>query len=170
MSRLACRFSRWLVAPVVVAGISMSGTAAWSAENSGIPEIRTSATNRVPQCATPDRLMAFVAFKPRFIPRQFKKVVLEDTAPYAALVDKIFNQIAGDALERPVNDQLGSVSTPTQIIWGRHDRLIDVSCATVLLDGIKTSELVIFEDVGHVPMIEKPAETAKHHLAFLAKH
>jgi abhydrolase domain-containing protein 6 len=117
-----------------------------------------------------DRLMAFVAFKPRFIPRQFKKVVLEDTAPYAALLDKIFNQIAGDALERPVNDQLGSVSTPTQIIWGRHDRLIDVSCATVLLDGIKTSELVIFEDAGHVPMIEKPAETAKHHLAFLAKH
>lgn len=117
-----------------------------------------------------DRLLAFIAHKPRFIPRQFKKVILEDTAPHAALLDKIFNQVAGDALERPVNDQLTRVSTPTQIIWGRHDQLIDVSCASVLHDGIKGSELVIFEDVGHVPMIEAPAQTAQAHLAFLAKH
>ncbi len=117
-----------------------------------------------------DRLLAFVAYKPRFIPRQFKKVVLEDTAPHAELLDKIFDQIAGDALERSINDQLPLVSAPTQIIWGRHDRLIDVSCATVLHDGIKGSELVILEDAGHVPMIEKPAQTAQAQLAFLAKH
>jgi abhydrolase domain-containing protein 6 len=36
--------------------------------------------------------------------------------------------------------------------------------------GIAGSELVIFEDIGHVPMIEKPAEVAGRHLAFLAKH
>ena len=117
-----------------------------------------------------ERLLAFVAYKPRFIPRQFKKVVIAETVPHAALLDKIFNQIACDALERPVNDQLPRVSTPTQIIWGRHDRLIDVSCATVLHEGIKGSELVIFEDVGHVPMVENPAQTARAHLAFLAKH
>ena len=117
-----------------------------------------------------DRLLAFVAYRPRFIPRQFKKVVLEDTAPHAELLDKIFNEVVGDALDRPVNDQLPRVTTPTQIIWGRHDRLIDVSCATVLHEGIKDSELVIFEDVGHVPMVESPAQTARAHLAFLAKH
>lgn len=117
-----------------------------------------------------DRLLAFVAFKPRFIPRQFKKVLLEDVAPHAELLDKIFNEIAGDALDRPVNDQLHRVSTPTQIIWGRHDNLIDVSCANVLHEGIKGSELLILEDAGHVPMIEKPAQTARAQLAFLAKH
>ena len=117
-----------------------------------------------------DRLMGFVVHKPRFIPRQFKKIALEDAKPHEALLDKIFSQIVEDAQERALNDQLDKVVTPTQIIWGRHDQLIDVSCATTQHEGIKGSELVIFEDAGHVPMIETPAETAKHHLAFLAKH
>lgn len=117
-----------------------------------------------------DRLMAFIVYKPRFIPRQFKRLMFNDLRPHEKLLDKIFNQIADDALNAPLNDRLKEVAVPTQIIWGRHDRLIDVSCATAQHEGIAGSELVIFDDVGHVPMIEKPAETAKHHLAFLAKH
>lgn len=117
-----------------------------------------------------DRLMAFVAYKPRYIPAQFKRLMFNEMKPHEKLLEKIFNQIVDDALHRPLNDRLKEVSVPTQIIWGRHDKLIDVTCAMVQHQGIAQSELVIFEDVGHVPMIEKPAETARHHLAFLAKH
>lgn len=117
-----------------------------------------------------DRLLAFVAYKPRFVPRQFKKLVFAEIKPHEKLLDKIFDQIAEEALHNPLNDRLKEIKLPTQIIWGRHDRLLDVSCAIVQHEAIPHSELVIFEDVGHVPMIEKPAETARHHLAFLAKH
>lgn len=117
-----------------------------------------------------DRMMAFVVHKPRWVPGQFKRVVFGQIKPHEELLDKIFAQIAEDALSNPLNDHLHRVETPTQIIWGRHDKLIDVTCAMVQHDGIANSELVIFEDAGHVPMIEKPAETAKHHLSFLAKH
>jgi len=115
-------------------------------------------------------LLGFVAFKPRWIPAQFKRLMLADIAPHQALLDKIFNQILEEALNQPFNDRLGEITVPTQIIWGRHDQLIHVSCATVQHAGIAGSELVIFEDIGHVPMIEKPAEVAQRHLAFLAKH
>lgn len=117
-----------------------------------------------------DQLLAFVVHKPRWVPQQFKRVMFGEMKRHEALLDKIFNQIAGDALHGPLNDRLGEIKLPTQIIWGRHDRLLDVTCAVVQHQGIAHSELVIFEDVGHVPMIEKPAETARHHLAFLAKH
>lgn len=117
-----------------------------------------------------DRLLAFVVHKPRWVPRQFKRVFFDDMKRHEALLDKIFNQIAEDALNGPLNDRLGEIKVPTQIIWGRHDNLLDVTCAMVQHQGIADSELVIFEDVGHVPMIEKPAKTARHHLAFLAKH
>jgi abhydrolase domain-containing protein 6 len=117
-----------------------------------------------------DRLMAFVVHKPRWVPQQFKRVMFDESKRHEALLDKIFNQIAEDALHGPLNSRLGEIKLPTQIIWGRHDRLLDVTCAVVQHQGIPHSELVIFEDVGHVPMIEKPAETARHHLAFLAKH
>lgn len=117
-----------------------------------------------------DRLLAFVVHKPRWVPQQFKRVMFGEAKRHEALLDKIFDQIAQEALHGPLNDRLGEIKIPTQIIWGRHDRLLDVTCAVVQHEGIPHSELVIFEDVGHVPMIEKPAETARHHLAFLAKH
>lgn len=117
-----------------------------------------------------DKLLAFVTYKPRWVPGQFKRVMFGEMKQHEALLDKIFNQIVDDALHGPLNDRLGEIKLPTQIIWGRHDKLLDVTCAVVQHAGIPHSELVIFEDVGHVPMIEKPAETARHHLAFLAKH
>jgi abhydrolase domain-containing protein 6 len=117
-----------------------------------------------------DRLLAFVVHKPRWVPQQFKRVMFGEMKRHEALLDKIFNQIVEDALHGPLNDRLGEIKIPTQIIWGRHDKLLDVTCAVVQHEGIPHSELVVFEDVGHVPMIEKPAATARHHLAFLAKH
>lgn len=115
------------------------------------------------------RLMEFVAYKPVAMPGQFRKLFFEEANAHKELLDKIFWQIAGSGINDPLNDRLGDVKTPTLIIWGRHDRLIDVSCVAVLDKGIENSESVILEKTGHVPMIEKPKETAGAHLAFLAK-
>ena len=51
----------------------------------------------------------------------------------------------------------------------RHDQLIDVSAVDELRRGIANSVAVIFEDVGHVPMLEAPQKTAEHHLALMAQ-
>ena len=65
---------RWLYAPVMAAGLTVSGLGAQAAENFASPEIRTSATNRVPACATPDRLMAFVAARNLKLPPKFSNI------------------------------------------------------------------------------------------------
>ncbi|MEH6789557.1 alpha/beta fold hydrolase [Parasphingorhabdus sp.] len=116
------------------------------------------------------RMMAFVAHKPMKIPGQFRKIFYEDFAAHRDLLDKIFWNLVEDGTEKPLNDQLDKVKAPTLIIWGRHDQLIDVSCVKVLEDGIPNAESVIFEDVGHVPMIENPKATAARHREFLAKY
>ena len=116
------------------------------------------------------RMLAFVAHKPMKVPGQFRKIFYEDFAAHRELLDKIFWNLVEDGTVKPLNDQLSRVTAPTLVIWGRHDQLIDVSCVKVLADGIADSEAVIFEDAGHVPMIEKPKETAARHLEFLAKH
>lgn len=117
-----------------------------------------------------DRLMAFVSYKPVPMPKNFKKIFFAEAEAHREVLDKIFWQIAGAGINHPLNDRLGEVTAPSLIIWGRHDRLIDVSCVKVLEEGISNSEAVIFEETGHIPMIEKPKETAAAHLAFLAKH
>lgn len=116
------------------------------------------------------RMMAFVTHKPAPIPRQFQKLFFEDANEHKDLLDKIFWTIVETAVENPLNDQLVNLKVPTLVIWGRHDQLIDVSCAEVIHANVPHSELLIFEDVGHIPMIEKPKQTAEAKLAFLAKH
>ena len=115
------------------------------------------------------QLMGFIAHKPRAIPGRFMDVVFEDRAQHSALLDKIFWTIVADGDERPLNARLGEVMVPTLILWGRHDQLIHVSCVAELQAGIPHSEAVIFEDAGHVPMIEKPGATAAVLRRFLAK-
>ena len=116
------------------------------------------------------QLLTFVVHRPRYVPQRFLDVLYGEMAPHQALLDTIFVQLLDDIQNHPLNDRLGEVAVPTQIIWGRYDQLIDVSCAQVQHAGIKQSELVVLDDVGHVPMIEQPALTAQHHLGFLAKH
>ena len=116
------------------------------------------------------QLLTFVVHRSRFVPSRFLDVMYGEMAPHQALLDAIFAQLLDDIQNHPLNDRLGEGAVPTQIIWGRYDQLINVSCAEVQHDGIKSSELVVLDDVGHVPMIEQPALTAQHHLGFLAKH
>ena len=117
-----------------------------------------------------DRLMAFIFYKPVPMPKNFKKLFFAEADAHHALLDKIFWQIVDSSINHPLNERLGEVAAPSLIIWGRHDRLIDVSCVAVLDKGIRNSEAVILEEAGHVPMIERPRETAAIHRSFLAKH
>jgi abhydrolase domain-containing protein 6 len=121
------------------------------------------------QLSDVDQLMAFVMHRPRPLPGQFKKVMFADSRRREALLDRIFAAIVEDSLNNPATDRLGHVKAPTLIVWGRHDRLIDVSCVDVLKSGIQGSESVIFEHLGHLPMMEDPAALAQSHLPFLAK-
>lgn len=117
-----------------------------------------------------DRLIAFVVRKPTHVPARLKPVIYADALKHRDLLDKIFWVIADEMEEKPLNDELGKVKVPTLIIWGRHDKLIDVSCVAVLEQGIAGSTSHIFDHVAHVPMMEDPKATAEVQRAFLAKH
>ncbi len=116
-----------------------------------------------------DRLLAFVYRKPPFMPRQFKQLLLDDALANAQVLDKVFWALADEGIAGVLNARLAEVRAPTLIVWGRHDQLIDVSAVDELRRGIADSVAVIFEHVGHVPMLEAPQETAAHHLALLAR-
>lgn len=119
--------------------------------------------------ADADRLVAMVVHKPPHIPARLKPVLYADALRYRDQLDGIFWTIATEGRDHPLNDRLDAVGAPTLIIWGRHDRLIDVSCVAVLEAGIAGSRSYIFDHVGHVPMIEDPKATAAVMKGFLAK-
>ena len=63
--------------------------------------------------------------------------------------------------------RLDAIEMPTLIIWGDQDLLIPVAAAHAFKERIPHAELVIYENVGHVPMEEVPMESAGAVAAFL---
>jgi pimeloyl-ACP methyl ester carboxylesterase len=58
----------------------------------------------------------------------------------------------------PIRDRLPEISCPTLIVWGRNDFLVPVRDADEFEKLIPNSRKVIYEDTGHVPMFERPAQ------------
>ena len=68
-----------------------------------------------------------------------------------------------------LDSELGKIKKPTLIIWGKQDGLIPLSDGEKFNKGIAGSELVIFDQCGHVPQFEKFPEFTKKVLEFLEK-
>ena len=64
-------------------------------------------------------------------------------------------------------ERIASIQTPTLIIWGGRDGLIPPLNARRFQRDIAGSELVMFEDLGHVPQEEAPSRVAEAIRAFL---
>jgi len=56
--------------------------------------------------------------------------------------------------------ELKKIKAPTLILWGSKDRILDVGNASVFEELISGSRKIIFEEVGHLPMVEIPEESA----------
>ncbi len=76
---------------------------------------------------------------------------------------------AGFAQNQFVDTKLASIHAPTLIIWGRDDELLPESEGEKFRDGIPGAKLVVFEQCGHVPQIEKASDFNRVLLDFLGK-
>jgi pimeloyl-ACP methyl ester carboxylesterase len=68
-----------------------------------------------------------------------------------------------------LNGRLGEIKKPTLIVWGKQDGLLKLSDGEQFKNGIAGSDLLVFDQCGHAPQIEKALDFNKAVLAFLAK-
>jgi pimeloyl-ACP methyl ester carboxylesterase len=57
----------------------------------------------------------------------------------------------------PLRDRLASIEAPTLVVWGEDDPLVPVRDAWEFGRLISHSRVVVYEDTGHVAMLERPA-------------
>ena len=69
-----------------------------------------------------------------------------------------FIQALEPIVDYEIRERLGEIACPTLIVWGDRDRLINVRDADVFAELIPDSRKVVFEDTGHVSMLERPEE------------
>jgi len=113
-----------------------------------------------------DRLLAFNFYKPIPIPSFVKKVLAEKAAKASEFNQKIFKESTQDDFLL-LESKLGMIKAPTLIVWGDSDRVIHVSSVPVFEKKIKNARSVIIKECGHLPMLEKPQETADAYKNFL---
>ena len=113
-------------------------------------------------------LIDFVTYKRPFIPWPLEGVFAQKAVQNADFNRFIFKSLSGENFI-DLEPLLADIEVPVLILWGEHDRVLDVSSIEVMRPLLPDAEVVIMKETGHLPMIERPAETAEHYLGFLEK-
>lgn len=124
--------------------------------------------------SVPAKLAAKVTLRTCYHDR--KKITEEQVNAYAAPVASrgarhALLETARQSVPANVDEliaQMGSITVPTLILWGREDRVIPLKVGQLLHRLIPNSTLEIIENCGHIPQEEKPEETIASVSRFLA--
>ena len=114
-----------------------------------------------PWCFTPE----LYAAKPDYIQSLADFVLSRPAQGLAAFIQQSNAVMAHDA-----EAQLGRITAPTQITFGRYDLVTSTRFADRLHGSIRNSELLIFEGCAHAPIYEKVDEFNQKTLAFLQRY
>ena len=96
-------------------------------------------------------------------------VVHKDHAAAAAAFKAMARRVGGTAgaaqamaiaSRQDVTAQLASLAMPTLVLWGADDALVPVPVGQKMADALPSAEFEVLADCGHLPTLEKPAESA----------
>ncbi|MBW8048849.1 MAG: alpha/beta hydrolase [Cytophagales bacterium] len=79
-----------------------------------------------------------------------------------------FISIANTKFERNEED-IKNIKSPALILWGAEDKWIPLEHAHRFKNELPNAELIVYEEVGHIPMEEIPGQSARDVKAFLTK-
>jgi pimeloyl-ACP methyl ester carboxylesterase len=107
-----------------------------------------------------------VALRPRLRQAALSVVAAHpDRLPAALAAEQIrgagkpgFIQALDAVASYDIRERLPEIACPALIVWGDRDRLITVRDAAIFADLIPDSRVKVFEDTGHMAMLERPAQ------------
>ena len=120
------------------------------------------------------QLLDFLFVEPPYIPGPIVKHLASKAEKRAVLNTKIYEQIHrmkdGQAHpDSPLDEVLKNYDGPVLVSWGEEDRILHISGANILQKVMPQAQISTMANVGHLPMMEKPQETADSFLAFTLK-
>jgi 3-oxoadipate enol-lactonase len=87
--------------------------------------------------------------------------------PQQARAAHNFKTIVDDLLVVDRTPGLARVTAKTLVVTGAHDRLVHPDHAKRLADGIAGAQLVVWDDLGHLPQVEDPDRLSAEIVRFL---
>jgi abhydrolase domain-containing protein 6 len=112
-----------------------------------------------------DKLLEFCFVKTPEMPAFIRKYLAKQAVEAGPLNKIIFDDMITDTLIP--ESKLNKITAPTLIVWGDSDKILHISSVPIFEKNIKNSQSVIIKECGHLPMMEKPADTASAYHDFL---
>lgn len=111
-----------------------------------------------------DHFFAMTMHQMPFMPDIIREAVSREYIRRNSQLEKIFADFSESDY---VADDLDKITMPAMVWWGTKDRLLDISAVPLWQAGIPQLQTHIFENVGHMPMMEVPKNAAKVYQEFL---
>ena len=153
--------------------ILISSAGAYSIDSSPFEEKLSQGENPliVKDDASFNRMMEWVMYDPPYIPWPYRPAIVRGARSRLEINQKIFDEMLATR-ERLAQDPglefvLSQVAVPTLLLWGKEDKILDVSSVDVFRQFMPYTEYRIFEEVGHAPMAEVPKLTAEEVVQFV---
>jgi pimeloyl-ACP methyl ester carboxylesterase len=115
-------------------------------------------------------LLKYAFYSRPFIPWPVSSVLAQKAVEASPFNQKMWRDLAAQRDNFDFTPQLSMIRPPVLLIWGDRDRITHVSAAKVIERNIPRAETVIMKDCGHMPMLERPKDTATYYVAFLKSH
>ena len=96
--------------------------------------------------------------------REFLDVMLDENLKAPA---RVWRETFASLLDYDDTSELPTLRTPTLIIWGDRDTIIDRVTTDTLARSISSSRLLVYEGVGHSPHWEDPDRFARDLAVFV---
>ena len=113
-----------------------------------------------------DAMMKLVFAQPPFLPYPILKSAQVDALRLAGSNQRLWNAQLKDRYL--LDARISQLKQPVFALWGTDDRVFDVSGAGVLRDRLPQARVITLPGLGHLPMMEKPGDSAAAYADYLA--
>ena len=116
-----------------------------------------------------DYRWSFVMSQPPALFWPLKPAMVRATLARVELNQRIFaDMLATQKLfDEEFEARLRQISMPVLILWGEEDRVLDKSAIGAFEQYFPQAQAIIYPEIGHLPMVEAPKQTAKDLASFI---
>ena len=120
-----------------------------------------------------EALLARIFIKPPHLPGRIEDALINRNEKDRAFIERTFAELKQPEQAYALDPVIGKLQMPVLGIWCHDDKIIDVSALDTLRDGLKSSPSIgatVMNGCNHMPMLEKPEETARIITGFALAH
>lgn len=116
---------------------------------------------------------AWAFAKPLNIPGRFQDVLIKRNQENRAFIDRTFNELRDPSQYLSLQNRLDKLGMPVLGMWCHDDKIIDISALDSLRNGLTHAAAIstsMMTGCNHMPIMEKPEETARILTQFTLSH